>query len=84
MDRSEYRARHEALLARVTACPQDMDELTQLMQEYRELTELMDASPHLRNSIQMQALNAELLSLLMERLMRAFVASCRALSSRRS
>lgn len=84
MDRNECRARHAALRARVTAAPEDMDALMVLMEEYQDLTERMNAAPLLERNMQMQALNAELLSVLMERLTRVFVAACAALTSRRS
>lgn len=82
MDRAQCRAEHAQLLARVTAAADgDLDVLLELLQECHALTARMNAEASLRRDMRMQTLNAELFSVLMGNISRAFVAACHALSS---
>lgn len=72
-------ARHQDLLARVRAAPLDIDALSALMREYEALTRILDADPTLNRDVRVLTVNAQLLSVLVERLSRAFMAACVAL-----
>ena len=79
MNLTQCLARHERLLARVTAAPDDMEILSNLMEDYKALTDRMNANASLEHSTHMQAVNAHLLSELMRKMSRAFVAACAAI-----
>lgn len=79
MDRTNYRAEYAELLADVRAAPLDMAVLMQLLNEYKCLTDSMNEHPRWSRDVAMQTLDAEVLSELMGKLTRAFVAACAAL-----
>lgn len=66
------RSMHLALLRRVEATEPDLEEVMQLFEQYNHITDLLDSTPALSMSVQLQALNARVLAALTRKAQLAF------------